>query len=208
MTGALRIRSIMIALSAAFFAGAAYLLSAPVALQAPELGDAALAPVPSLDAASPGDFSVAIGAILSRPLFSKGRRAAAGPAGDEASLGEFRLAGAIANLRVSKALFVPTNPSGDAGKGRWVAVGEDIAGWRVEAIEAGRVTLSRGGESTTLSISKRRALTPKQASQARAATPITSTGVKPTPEAIEARINAFKESLAKNGQDDLLARPD
>lgn len=208
MTGALRIRSILVALSAALFAAAAYFLFAPVKLRAPDLSDAPLAPVPSLDAASIEDFSSTVGAIVSRPLFSKGRRAAVGPEGDNASLGEYRLAGAIANRRTNKALFAPTNPSGDAGKGRWVAVGEEIAGWRVEAIDAGRVTLSRGGESTTLSISKRRALSPKEASQARAATPIRSTGVKPTSEAIEARINAFKESLAKSGQDELLARPD
>jgi hypothetical protein len=197
-----------IALSAALLACAAFLLIAPAKAPAPELGDTALAPVPSLDASSGADISAAAGAILSRPLFSKGRRAAAGPAGENSSLGEFRLAGAIANRRVSKALFVPTNQSGDAGKGRWVAVGEEIAGWRVQTIEAGRVNLSRGAESTTLSISKRRALTPKQAAQARAATPIRTTGVKPTAEAIEARINAFKESLAKSGQDDLFAKPD
>lgn len=209
MKPSVSISRISIMLSAFLFLAGAGLAMAPAGKLRADAGDVQLAPVPEFGTASKADYSKFAATILSRPLFVKGRQAILSADGAGAALGDLRLAGTIANSRVRKALFRELSDAGDGKRGRWVGVGEEISGWRVDAIEPGRAIMRRGGEKVVLSISKRKTLTAKEASQARAATPILpSENTKASKAAIDARAEALKDALSKLGEDGFYGTPD
>lgn len=160
--------------------------------------DAVLAPVPDFEAARDANAPDAAAAILLRPLFTAGRLPAVGEGREDIALGGYRLAGTISNARVQKALFRAAEEAAELRRGVWVAIGEDIGGWRLVSVAAGSAVMTRGSEQVVLSISKRKALTPKQRSQLRAATPIRATEVPQAskPE-IDARVEKLNEALSK-----------
>jgi hypothetical protein len=202
------LRSLSTALTAILTAAAVFLFLAPTGRNDVVVTDVRLTSVPALNSDFGVDFSEAVQTILSRPLFVQGRSAVTDEGGDSAALGEFRLAGTIANLRVRKALFAEAGSASVQRKGRWLAIGEEIAGWRVESIEAGRAVLTRGGERATLSISKRRAMTEKEASQARAATPILSTAAASTSRnAVDVRAKTIEDALSTIDASDFYGTP-
>ena len=200
---------IIISASALLFLAGVGLAMAPAGEARTDVSDVQLAPVPEFGDVASADYSKFAAAILSRPLFIKGRQAILSADSAGAALGELRLAGTIANSRVRKALFRELADAGDGKRGRWVGVGEEISGWRVETIEPGRAIMRRGGEEVVLSISKRKALSAKEASQARAATPILpSKNTQASKAAIDARAEALKEALSKLGEGGLYGSPD
>ena len=189
-----------ILVSATALGASLWLFLAPIGVPSADIVDADLAAVPEFSTKAPGAAESHAAAILARPLFSEGRRAELSEEGGHKALGELRLAGTIATPRIRKALF--REAALGTSKGIWVTAGGEIAGWRIMLIEPGRVALQRGGEQLTLSISKQRALTPKQASQARAATPILSSGsLTQTPAEIESRQEKLSEALSRLGAD-------
>lgn len=209
MTPLQHMRIIPAALAAILFAAAAFFVLAPLARHEVQTADVKLAAAPDLGAGYGTDFPELVRTTLARPLFVRGRSAAIGESGDSAALGDMRLAGTIANARIRKALFAVADPSSEPRKGRWLGVGEEIAGWRIQTIDAGVVVLARGGERATLALSKRRALTPKQISQARAATPILSTSSPSTSkEAIEKRAESIRDALSRLDQNGLYGSPE
>lgn len=187
--------------------GAAFAL-APVGELATDVSDVQLAPVPEFGKEMNADYSTYAASILSRPLFVKGRQASLSADSAGAALGELRLAGTIANSRVRKALFREVAVASDGKRGRWVGVGDEISGWRVDAIDPGRAVLRRGSEEAVLSITKRKALSAKEQSQLRAATPILPSKTKDTQAAIDARREALKEALSNLGEGGLYGTPD
>ena len=192
--------------SAAALAAGVWLVMAPISLPSPDLVSVELAAVPEFSTAADGAAESHVASILARPLFSKGRRASLNEEGGNQSLGDLRLAGTIATSRIRKALF---READGASKGVWAAAGGEIAGWRLVQIEPGRVLLQRGGEQMALSISKHKALTPKQASQARAATPIRPTEfAAPTQAEVESRREKLNEALSKLGEAGFYGAPD
>lgn len=201
-------RSLSTALTAILTAAAVFLFLAPTGRNDVVVTDIRLAPVPALNSDFGIVFSEAVQTILSRPLFVHGRSTVTDEGDDSASLGEFRLAGTIANPRIRKALFTEASPASAQRKGRWLGVAEEIAGWRVESIEAGRAVLTRGGERATLSISKRRVMTEKEASQARAATPILSTAIASTNRnAVDVRAKTLEDALSTIDASDFYGTP-
>lgn len=209
MTPFPHMRFVPVALTAVLFAAAAIFVLAPSARYQAETANVKLAAVPALDTGYGVDFSELVQTTLARPLFVQGRSAVAGESSDNAALGEMRLAGTIANARIRKALFAFAAPSAEQRKGRWIGIGEEIAGWRVQTIDAGVVVLARGGEQATLALSKRRALTPKQISQARAATPILSTSSPSTSKAaVETRADSIRDALSTLDGNDFYGTPE
>ncbi len=197
-----------LALAALLIVGSFGLGLAPLKDLKVDVSDVQLAPVPVIDREIAGDYSTLAAIIVSRPLFVEGRQAALSVDGAGSALGELRLAGTIANSRVKKALFRELAESGEGKRGVWVGVGEEISGWRVIAIEAGRTTLRRGQEEVVLSISKRKALTPKQVSQLRAATPITpSERTNVGRAASQARAEELKETLSRLDEGEIFGTP-
>ena len=200
---------IVIVLSAILFLTGVGLAMAPVAEVRADVSDVQLAPVPVFGEEASADYSKFAATVLSRPLFVKGRQAIMSADSAGAALGELRLAGTIANSRVRKALFREVADAGGGKKGRWVGVGEEISGWRVAVIDPGRATLQRGGDEVVLAITKRKALSAKEASQARAATPIyPSKETHSSQTDIDARREAIKEALSKLGEGGLYGAPD
>ncbi|OFW99217.1 MAG: hypothetical protein A3E78_13005 [Alphaproteobacteria bacterium RIFCSPHIGHO2_12_FULL_63_12] len=185
------------------------LAMAPVGEMRADVGDAQLAPVPQFGGGEGADYSKYAATVLSRPLFVKGRQAILSAESAGAALGDLRLAGTIANSRVRKALFREKADLSDGKRGRWVGVDDEISGWRVTAIEPGQAVLRRGGEEIVLSISKRKALSAKEISQLRAATPILpSAATNPSQAAIDERREAIKDALSKLGEGGLYGTPD
>lgn len=181
-------------------AAAAWLAFVPSAPPKAEPAENALVTVPEIPETFGADAETAAARILSRPLFVEGRQAIVADGGNDA-LGDLRLAGTISTATVKKALFRKADETGVAGRGRWVGIGEEAAGWRIVAVESGAVVLQRGGEQIVLTVSKRKSLTPKQISQKRAATPILPSAIaKPSPAEIDARQEKLNEALAKLGE--------
>lgn len=167
-----------------------------------------LVAVPEIPESFGDDAENAAVMILSRPLFVEGRQAIVAEGGNDA-LGDLRLAGTISTASVKKALFRKADETGPSGRGRWIGLGEEVAAWRIVAIEAGAVVLKRGGEQIVLTISKRKTLTPKQISQMRAATPILPSAIaQPSQAEIDARGEQLKEALAKLSESGLYGTED
>lgn len=187
-------------LSAALLATAIVIAAFPVNRVSMNKIDVDLAPLPSLTEPKQSVAPKTQEIIIERPLFSPGRRPAASGSSEEVVLGNYRLAGTLSNNRVQKALFVLTVPVGSPGAGKWLAVDDSLGEWRILSIESGRVVLTRGAETTTLSLSHARALSPKEASQLRAATPIRrSGGARESAAVVEARRAALKALFEKEG---------
>lgn len=194
-------------LAAATLAASALLLIAPINTANNDVAEAALAAVPDFPLEVKSGLEADAAAVIARPLFVQGRRALLSEEGGNKALGDLRLAGTIATVTIRKALF--RDVSGGDSKGVWVAAGGEIAGWRVVLIEPGRVALQRGGEQISLSISKHKALTPKQASQARAATPIRPSDVPVRAQMeLESRQEKLNEALSKLGEDGFYGTPE
>jgi len=90
-------------------------------------------------AAAPGVQREALAAILARPLFSPGRRPAAGPTAAAAPPAALpRLTGTILHGSDRSVIFAP------AGGGKPVVAheGTEVGGYKVQAIQAGSVTVS------------------------------------------------------------------
>ncbi|HBK90281.1 MAG TPA: hypothetical protein DDZ68_01280 [Parvularcula sp.] len=193
--------------AAAAAAAGAWLALAPPAEVSAGAAEAELAPVPEIPK-SFGDDAEAAVTILSRPLFVEGRQATAAEGVNDA-IGDLRLAGTISTAKVKKALFRQADETGASGRGRWIGIGEEAAGWRIVAVEAGTVVLQRGGEQIVLTVSKRKSLTPKQISQKRAATPILPSEIaQPTQSEIDAREEKLKEALARLSEGGLYGTED
>lgn len=186
--------------AAALFLAAALTVAAPVKEARPSAGPA-LMDLPDVNLERANSSSELASVIAARPLFSASRRPTSTAGAEEDGIGDYRLAGVFIDKSTRKAFFVPN--SGATGK--WVAAGERVGGWRVIALGKGRVELSRGAETRTLTIGHAPTLTPEQISQARAATPIyLSAGSVESPNEIEARrkaLNALFAQENENGDD-------
>lgn len=102
-------------------------------------------------AAAPPPPESRFAVIALRPLFTPSRRppdqpespAAAGPAGPPTDL---LVTGIVMAGVDSVAIIEPARPGPQAEPALVVRVGDEVGGWTVEAIEPGRVILSRDGE--------------------------------------------------------------
>ncbi|MCF4164783.1 hypothetical protein L2U69_03910 [Zavarzinia compransoris] len=133
----------MASLALIALAGAQILI--PPGTEAPAGG---AAPLPEAAAA---DFMPAAGeraAILARPLFAPDRRPPAddGPAADADM---FQVIGIGTAADAATALL-----RGPGGAALRVLPGQSVAGWRVEAIAPGAVTLTRGDRRLVLEVPK------------------------------------------------------
>lgn len=134
--------------------GFAFLSVALLAVIALELTAAAVPPpeaaaparVTDLPAAVVSDDSGLVPIILARPLFASDRRPTASAAAVAASDDMPRLAGILIDGTQRSAIF---QPSGD-GKPVTVAVGDQIAGWRIQQIALDGVTLAGPKGTQTL----------------------------------------------------------
>lgn len=114
--------------------------------QAPQLGDvqaAQLRPNPAATANYPG--------VVQRPLFSPDRRpvaaaSAAAPAAPPVAIEQVRLQGLVAGPSLTGVMLE------EQGKTRFVRVGETVADWKLERVQARAALFSRAGQQRRIEL--------------------------------------------------------